>query len=123
MATILVIDDDEAVRRLILRILKPTNHTLLQAADGEEALAVLKRHDADLIIIDLVMPRKEGIATMREIHGRAPGTKVIAISGGGASRNMTFLDVARAMGADAALAKPFSQHDLLDAVERLLAAG
>src|ERR1700736_2373052 len=115
MATILVIDDDEAVRRLILRILKPTKHTLLQAEDGEEALAVLKRHDADLIIIDLVMPRKEGIATMREIHGRAPGTKVIAISGGGASRNMTFLDVARA--------KPFSQHDLLDAVERLLAAG
>jgi CheY-like chemotaxis protein len=74
MATILVIDDDEGVRRLILRILKPTRHTLLEAQDGDEAIALLKRHDADLIITDLVMPKKEGIATMREIHERAPGT-------------------------------------------------
>jgi CheY-like chemotaxis protein len=123
MATILVIDDDEAVRRLILRILKPTMHTLLEAQDGNAAIALLKKHDADLIITDLVMPKKEGIATIREIHERAPGTKVIAISGGGTSRNMAFLDVARVMGADATLAKPFSPRDLLDAVERLLPAG
>jgi CheY-like chemotaxis protein len=123
MATILVIDDDESVRRLILRILKSTGHIVLEAQDGNEAIAMLKKHDADLIITDLVMPKKEGIATMREVHERSPGTKVIAISGGGTSRNMTFLDVARAMGADAALAKPFTSRDLLEVVERLLPAG
>ncbi len=72
MATILVIDDDAAMRRLILRVLKPAGHTLLEAADGAEGLAVLERHDADLVITDMLMPRKEGIATMREVQALKP---------------------------------------------------
>lgn len=120
MATILVIDDDAAMRRLILRLLKPTKHTLLEAENGKDGLSVLAKHDADLVITDLLMPKKEGVATMREIHQRAPATKFIAITGGGSGRDQSFLSVARAMGAAAILAKPFRPRDLIDAVTRLL---
>ena len=120
MATILVIDDDKAMRRLILRALRPTGHMLLEAQDGAEAVAVLERHDADLVITDLLMPRKEGIATMREISARRPGMRFLAISGGGVERNPAFLQVAKVMGAHEALAKPFRPEALLEAVARLL---
>jgi CheY-like chemotaxis protein len=123
MATILVIDDDAAMRRLILRILKPTGHTLLEARDGAEGLAVLERHEADLVITDLLMPRKEGIATMREISARRPAVKFLAISAGGELRSPAFLEVAKVMGAEETLAKPFKPRALLDAVGRLLPRG
>ena len=123
MATILVIEDDEPLRRFILRMLKPTGHTLLEAPDGAEGIAVLERHDADLVITDLLMPRKEGIATMREISALRPATRFLAISGGGAERNASFLEVAKVMGAHETLAKPFTAQALLEAVKRVLADG
>ena len=122
MATILVVEDDEAMRRFILRVLKPTGHTLLEAEDGAAALAVLERHDAELVITDLLMPRKEGIAMMRDISARRPQTRFLAISGGGVERNPAFLEVAKVMGAHETLAKPFENAALLAAVERLLRA-
>ncbi len=96
MATIPVIEDDAAMRGL--RILKPTGHTLLEARDGAEGLAVLERHDADLVITDLLMPHKEGIATMREISARRPTVKSLAISAGGELRNPVLLEGAKVMG-------------------------
>lgn len=81
-----------------LRILKPTGHTLLEARDGAEGLAVLERHDADLVITDLLMPHKEGIATMREISARRPTVKSRAISAGSELRNPVFLEGAKVMG-------------------------
>jgi DNA-binding NtrC family response regulator len=120
MATILVIDDDAAMRRLILRVLKPAGHTLLEAADGAEGVAVLERHDADLVITDMLMPRKEGVATMREIQALNPAVKFLAISAGGELRSAKFLEVAKVMGAHETLAKPFKPQALREAVERLL---
>lgn len=120
MATILVIDDDATMRRLVLRVLKPAGHTLLEAQDGAQGLQVLARHDADLVITDLLMPRKEGLATMREIHGRHPAIRFLAISGGGEFRTAKFLEVAKVMGAHETLAKPFKPQALREAVERLL---
>jgi two-component system, OmpR family, response regulator CpxR len=121
MARILVIDDDAAMRRLILRVLQPRGHELLEAENGDDGLARMKDGSPDLIITDILMPQKEGIETIREVLGRSPGTKIIAISGGGA-QNLMFLDAARAFGAHAALAKPFRADELVETVERVLAA-
>jgi CheY-like chemotaxis protein len=121
MATILVIDDDEGMRRLILRTLRGAKHELIEAGDGQEALMLVEEHKPDLIITDILMPRKEGIETMREVNERAPSTKIIAISGGGMSHNLMFLDVAKAFGAAAVIAKPFRASELLETVERVLA--
>lgn len=120
MAKILVIDDNAALRRMMLRVLGNARHTVIEAQDGQEGLARFKEHGADLVITDIIMPEKEGIETMRELIKGSPATKIVAMSGGGTSHNMMFLDVARAVGADATLAKPFRPADLIDLVERLL---
>jgi len=122
MALILVIDDDEALRRVILRTLGAKNHRLIEAPNGVEGMKMVEEHKPDAVITDILMPQKEGIETIREIRERAPGVKIIAISGGGSSHNLMFLDVARAFGADAALAKPFRPNELTAMVDQVLGA-
>lgn len=123
MACILVIDDDAATRRLILRALAAGKHKVIEAENGDQGLKLVAEHKPDLIITDILMPQKEGIETMREVHEIAPGTKIIAISGGGISHNLMFLDVAKAFGADAVIAKPFRPAELIETVERVLSGG
>jgi two-component system response regulator CpxR len=121
MATILVIEDDAAMRRLILRVLGSRGHALLEAENGHQGLALLENRQPDLIITDILMPGKEGIETIREVVGRWPGTKIIAISGGSGSENLMFLDMAKTFGAHASLAKPFRPEELIDIVDKVLA--
>lgn len=121
MALILIVDDDISMRRMMVRTLEPTGHTLLEASDGQQGLAMVKTHRPDVVITDILMPEKEGIETIREIVEHAPGTRIIAVSGGGSSHNMMFLDIAKAFGAGTVLAKPFRPAQLLQAVERALA--
>ena len=120
MATILVIDDDSAIRMLVTRVLSSAGHTTMEAANGKEGVELAEMHRPELVITDVLMPEKEGIETMREILDSAPETKIIVISGGGLARNLTFLEVAKALGADESLAKPFRTIELLQTVERVL---
>ncbi len=120
MAKILVVDDDAAMRRLIIRTLGGGDHILIEAQNGREGMELVKQHRPDVVITDILMPQKEGIETIREIRELAPQTKVIAVSGGGSSHNLMFLDIAKAFGADGALAKPFRPNQLSELVERLL---
>jgi CheY-like chemotaxis protein len=120
MAVLLVIEDDEAMRKLMVRTLSAGKHKVHQAENGREGLALMDEHTPDIVITDILMPQKEGIATIREVQERAPDTRIIAVSGGGMSHNLMFLDVARALGADAVLAKPFRPAQLMSAVERVL---
>jgi CheY-like chemotaxis protein len=122
MATILVIDDDQAMRRLLVNALTAQNHAVIEAADGRQGVELAARHNPALVITDILMPEKEGIETMRELREHAPSVKIVAISGGGLSHNMLFLDLAKALGADATLAKPFRPADLVKTVEDLLLA-
>jgi DNA-binding response OmpR family regulator len=120
VARILIIDDDDAMRRLITRALAK-RHEVLEAKNGDEGLKLLAQHSPDLMVTDILMPQKEGIETIREAQERLPDMKIVAISGGGTSHNMMFLDVARAFGADAVIAKPFHVPKLVETVEAVLA--
>ncbi len=120
MSVILVIDDDAAMRRLMVRTLSGRDHRVIEAENGQIGLKLLDTEKPALVITDILMPQKEGIETIREVQERAPGTKIIAVSGGGLSHNLMFLDVARAFGADAVLAKPFRPDQLIEAVEKAL---
>ena len=123
MALILVIDDDQALRRTARRILTGAGYTVIDAEDGIAGMRRLPTEQPALVITDILMPNKDGIETIREIRAVSPRTKVIATSGGGVSGKAMFLDAAQVLGADAILRKPFRAADLLATVDRLLAAG
>jgi DNA-binding response OmpR family regulator len=82
-ARILVVDDSASMRRSLAEILTRAGHEVIQAADGAEACRTSREVDVDLVL-DLFMPVKDGIETLRELRARAPGVPIIAISGGGA---------------------------------------
>jgi CheY-like chemotaxis protein len=121
MATILVIDDEPAMRELVVRILSPAGHSIIEAADGTEGVTLAVKHRPELVITDVIMPGKEGIATMCEIQECLPDTRIVVMSGG-TGRNFMLLDIAKALGADAVLAKPFRSAQLFKAVEACLRA-
>lgn len=120
MARILVVDDEELARFTIRDILETAGHVVDEAANGNEAIASQVADPFDLIITDIVMPEKEGVETIIELRRDYPDLKIIAISGGGRTKNMDFLKFADEFGADKILAKPFSEEELLERVNECL---
>ncbi len=94
------------------------NYTVTEAADGKQAMCQALSGRVDLVITDLVMPEQEGIETIQALHREAPEIRIIATSG---AFNGRFLGMAKMLGADAALSKPFSPEALLAKVEEVLA--
>ncbi len=117
---ILVVDDEEQMRSLIRQILEGCGYEVSEAPDGNVALWLFKEKPSDLIITDLIMPKKEGLETIMELKKDVPDVKIIAISGGGHGDKRQYLDMAKKMGADSTLAKPFEKEELLKAVKDLL---
>jgi len=115
---ILVVDDEAPVRDLLADMLDRAGYDVLSASNGEEALKLVQELAPALVVMDLVMPGKEGLETIAEIRRTAPMTKIIAISGAFSGR---FLDVAAHLGANATLAKPLTADVLLSAVQDVLA--
>ncbi len=113
---LLVVDDDDLVRDYLRTALSRANHEVETACNGREALEMLARRPVGVVITDILMPEKEGIETILEIRARFPGTRIIAISGGGRTANFTPLQIAAKMGADLILQKPLRVDDLLQAV-------
>ncbi len=122
MAKILVIDDDVIVRETIAQILEERGHQVLSAEDGKRGVAAFRTGRPDLVITDIIMPEQEGIQTITQIRGLAPDAKIIAISGGGRIGNTDFLKIARHLGANDVIAKPFDPDDLVSRVDRCLNA-
>ena len=120
MATIVVIDDDQQVRRLIVEILNAEGHRTLEANDGDEGLNLCRAHHPALVITEIVMPDKEGLATICELRRQADDVGIIAMSDFRMGRGPIYLDLAKAMGADVAMSKPLESAELVQAVEQLL---
>ena len=123
MANILVIDDERGLREIARQALERAGHTVAEAADGRMAMDMLGRVVPDLIITDILMPEQEGLQTIREIRKRWTSVPVLAVSGGGRTARLDFLEMARELGANATLAKPFRVRELLAAVDQLLEVG
>jgi len=121
MARILVVDDEELARFTIRDILETAGHEVDEATNGNEAISSQTADPFDLIITDIVMPEKEGVETIIELKRDYPDLKIIAISGGGRTKNVDYLKLADEFGADKILAKPFSEEELLERVDACLA--
>jgi CheY-like chemotaxis protein len=120
MACILIVDDEDLVRRVVRQILEHAGHQIFEATNGYEALDVFGKIKPDLVITDIIMPRKEGVETIAELIQQNPRLKIIAMSGGGRTRDLNYLEIAKKLGADTVLAKPFRPHELLEAVTNTL---
>jgi len=116
MANILVIDDEAGLRTMVRDTLEPLGHTIVEASNG--LLGVQKYREApfDLVITDIIMPDQEGIETIQQIRKLNPAQPVIVMSGGGRTKTGEFLQIARNVGADRVLKKPFGTAVLRDAV-------
>jgi len=113
MARILVIDDEELARFTLREILEAAGHEVIEASNGNEGTAFQRANPCDVVITDMIMPEKEGLETIVELKGEYPDLKIIAISGGGRTRNLDFLKLAGEFGADRIIIKPFSEEDLM----------
>ena len=121
MSTILVAEDDDGVRQLIRAALERVGHTVLETANGREAIAMLSRDDVavDLLVSDVNMPDVGGLELLAFARTRRPGLPAILASG----TNRWELPPDRLNGEVTLLEKPFSIADLARAVDNALRPG
>lgn len=118
-ATVLLVDDEPALRRLLAMVLQEEGYRVLQAGDGEEALSVARRHGGgiDLLVTDVAMPRRSGAELAAELTERHSNLQVLFVSGYSDSRLLS-------RGVDEArvhlLVKPFAPEQLVERVAALL---
>jgi len=121
MARILVIDDQDSIRRVVRRALEQDGHEVFDASDGELGMEILESNSFDVVITDIFMPGQDGIVTLRQIRKRFPAVKVIVISGGDSSGLMDLRQDAELLGAVKSLQKPFNAREIMDLVRSVLA--
>jgi CheY-like chemotaxis protein len=121
MATILIVDDDPTVRLIATELLRDDEHAIVEAEDGDEALKIVAAMAVDLVVLDLLMPNKDGLETIVELRKRQPGIRILAISSGGRMEPGHLLRTAMVFGADECLEKPLRLESFSQAVARLLA--
>jgi CheY-like chemotaxis protein len=120
MARVLVIEDDDAVRSLVIRMLERVGHEVVATPDGREALRLFGQEPTDLVITDINMPGMDGIEVISAFRAMRAGVPIIAISGGGLMPKELLLSSAAAMGAVEVVSKPFEISRLVGAVDRAL---
>ena len=121
MASILIIDDDTEVRKMLQIVLQRAGHEVSIAKDGVEGLESYRTNRVELVITDLVMPEKEGLETMMELRQEDQPPKIIAISGAGDINTPRYLAMAATLGADAVLQKPIDLDLLYSNIAELTA--
>ena len=114
MATILIIDDEEAVRALLRFALETDGYEVTEAVNGRQGLERYRQRPTDLVIVDMLMPVMNGLNMLLDLTREFLDTKVIAISGASGGQNV--LDVAKLLGARQTFQKPFGMPQLLRAV-------
>ncbi len=120
MALILVIDDESFMREMLVQMVSLQGHQVVSADNGKAAEKLLKDTDFDLIITDIVMPEKEGLETIMQIHKQQPAKPIIAMSGGAIIDPEVYLNLAKELGARYTFEKPFNRQDLIKAINSCL---
>ncbi len=124
LANILIVDDDPDVREAVKIILETQPYELIFASNGEECLEQVKKNTPDLIILDLLMPKRDGFEVIKELRGhpsypRIPILVLTAVKKEAAGRRYE-LETALRMDVDDYIEKPIQPDDLIDRVKRIL---
>lgn len=113
---ILVVDDEASIRRILETRLKMVGYEVFTAADGEEAVESYQKHNPDLVILDVMMPKMDGYGVTREIRKTSETPIIILTALGDVSERITGLE----LGADDYVIKPFSPKELEARVKAVL---
>lgn len=114
IVTILLIDDNEAVRTLFRTILEQAGYRVQIAASGDESWRLLHNEIVDLILVHVFLPDVDGLEFIHRLRKTRPDCKIIAMLGG--SGEWGYLDTVKLLGANDVLGKPLSPKELLDTV-------
>jgi DNA-binding response OmpR family regulator len=118
---ILLVDDEPEVVRLLAAALMEAGYEVITASDGAEAVRRWREiNGGDLAILDILMPRKDGLETIIELRTHSPGVPIIAMSGGGSNDRLDILGDAKMLGALLTIRKPFHSGELLALVTKAL---
>jgi excisionase family DNA binding protein len=118
-STVLVVDDEEAVRDVIAEALAGKQRDVLTAQSGEEALEIVKKHTVDVVLLDLSMPGLNGVDTFREIHALRPGLPVVIVTG---YPDSDLMAKALEIGSFTMISKPVDTAQLQKTVDRIVGA-
>ncbi|MEW5984962.1 MAG: response regulator [Acidobacteriota bacterium] len=114
---VVVADDDPEVTRLIDAQLRAAGYQTTLTSDGSQAIAAIEQHHPDIVIVDMMMPRMTGFDVLMKLRHQPGRPRIVVLSARGREQDVTR---AFALGADDYVTKPFSPHELLARIERLL---
>lgn len=115
---ILLVDDDQEIVESMRLALQNKGYEVLYARDGNQGLAMCEREDPDLVILDMMMPKRSGFLVLEKLRRTRPiPLRVIMITANEGSRHKAYAEM---LGVDDYIRKPFAMDRLIDAVERLL---
>jgi len=119
LATVLIADDEPSMRLLVHTTIESDNYRVVEAADGDEAWALIKRHRPSLVLLDIQMPGRTGLEILASISSdpSLDAVRVIVMTARALGADRT---AAMAAGADFYLTKPFSPLELLARVQEAL---
>ena len=116
--TILIVDDNAALRTLWADALSGPGRAVIHARDGDEGVAQAKKHAPHIAIVDVIMPGQDGVEVMARLRNMSADMRIIGVSGGGSTRTDVFLEAAKQLGADVVLQKPVDVVELIGLVDR-----
>lgn len=120
MSSVLVIDDEAPVRKVLRKALEMERYKVMDAADGSEGIDLCREHPMDLVLTDILMPEKEGLETIMAFKRDFPEVRIFAMSGCGLIDSDCCLGMAKGLGAARVYTKPIKIEGLLEDVGELL---
>jgi DNA-binding response OmpR family regulator len=120
MPGVLIVEDEKDLREMLKISLSRKQFTVMEANNGKDAIIHFKPSVTDIVITDLIMPEEDGLKVIMKLKELKPSLKIVAISGGGKAGPGSYLNLAKALGADAVFSKPFSVQEMISRIEELL---
>ncbi len=119
MRKILIIDDEPEIRELLKEVFERKGYEAAVASGGKEGIKLYNESPADVVIMDIMMPDKDGFETMRDIKSDFPDANIIAISGGSAINAEKYKELLEHYGVKYTFQKPVGYKKLIAAIEDL----
>lgn len=116
MTKVLLVDDEELVRKVVRVVLEAEGHDVAEAGDGASALAGVRSEKPDVVVLDLMMPGEDGVEVCRKIKAEMPDVRVLVLT---SLPEPEAREEATEAGADDFMVKPFSSLELLDRIATL----